>query len=291
MSRDEHGTAYRDLDAQTRAALEMTPEALRTGLGDRAEYFTTNEAMIEAMAAHLLADYRAALAAGRDCVGMIVPVGPVGQYPLLADRARAAGVPLDRLTLFVMDEYLTDEGAWIPEHDPLSFRAHIRRNLLEHLPEEMRPEVVVPDPADPGAVGRRIAEIGGLDASYAGVGITGHLAFNEPMPGCDNPDYFADLPTRIVPLLPETRLINSVTASRGNLARIPRMAVTVGMREILQAKRLRIFMNRHWQCAAIRRLGFGPITAAFPASLAQTHDNWSLHLVEEVLNPPEPVLA
>lgn len=282
---------YHDLDDKTRAALQMTPEALREGLGVRAEYFAANEAMIEAMAGYLLADYRAALAAGRDRVGMIVPVGPVGQYPLLAARARAEGVSLDRLTLFVMDEYLTDQGAWISENDPLSFRAHIRRNLLEHLPDEMQPEVVVPDPVDPGAVGRRIAAIGGLDVSYAGVGITGHLAFNEPMAGCESTAYFADLPTRVVPLLPETRLINSVTAARGNVARIPRMAVTVGMREILSARRLRIFMNRHWQCAAIRRLAFGPVTAAFPASLAQTHSDWSLHLVEEVLEAPEPVLA
>ncbi|MDA7427955.1 hypothetical protein PGB28_05760 [Primorskyibacter aestuariivivens] len=282
---------YHDLDAQTRSALQMPSEALRAGLGARAEIFADNEAMISALADHILGDYRAALKAGRDRVGMIVPVGPVGQYPLVVRRAQEQGISLDRLTLFVMDEYLTDDGAWISEDDPLSFRAHMRRNLLDHLPEELRPEVVVPNPGDPAAVGRRIAEIGGLDVSYAGVGITGHLAFNEPMPGCENAAYFADLPTRVVPLLPETRLINSVTAARGNVARIPRMAVTVGMREILQAKRLRIFMNRHWQCAAIRRLAFGPVTAGFPASLAQTHDNWSLHLVEEVLEAPEPVLA
>lgn len=282
---------YQDLDEKTRAALCMTPEALREGLGQRATLYQTNDAMIRAFAQNILSEYQTALAAGRDRVGMIVPVGPVGQYPILAELCRADGVSLDRLTLFVMDEYLTDEGVWIPEHDPLSFRAHLRRNLLDLLPEGMRPEIIVPDPFDPGAVGRRIAEIGGLDVSYAGVGITGHLAFNEPMPGCESAEYFADLPTRVVPLLPETRLINSVTAARGNVARIPRMAVTVGMREILSARRLRIFMNRHWQCAAIRRLAFGPVTAAFPASLVQSHPDWSLHLVEEVLAAPEPVLA
>lgn len=282
---------YHDLDAQTRSALQMSPEALRGALGARAEVFADNGAMISALADHMLGDYRAARQAGRDRVGMIVPVGPVGQYPVLAKRAQAQGISLERLSLFVMDEYLTDEGAWISDDDPLSFRAHIRRNLTELLPEEARPEVIVPDPSDPGAVGRRIDAICGLDVSYAGVGITGHLAFNEPMPGCDSADYFAGLPTRVVPLLPETRLINSVTAARGNVARIPRMAVTVGMREILSARRLRIFMNRNWQCAAIRRLAFGPVTAGFPASLAQRHPDWSLHLVKEVLDAPEPVLA
>ena len=222
---------------------------------------------------------------------MIVPVGPIGQYDHIAEHCARTGLSLDRLTLFVMDEYLTDEGKWIPEDDPLSFRGHMRRHLIDRLRHEARPELVVPDPSDPEAVGRRIAELGGLDVTYAGVGITGHLAFNEPMTGVGNPDYFANLPARVVPLLPETRLINSVTAARGNVARIPRLAVTVGMREILSAKTVRLYMNRHWQSAAMRRLAFGPRTAEFPASLIQTHPNWHLDVVDHVLDQPEPELA
>ena len=283
--------SYDDLDPETRAALELTRDDLLSKLGPRATIYPSNEQMIQALANQILADYRECLNAGRSQVGMIVPVGPVGQYQLIADRCRSEGISLSQLTLFVMDEYLTDAGQWIPEDDPLSFRAHIMRNLLDLSPEDMHPNVVVPDPADPDAVGREIDRLGGIDVTYAGVGITGHLAFNEPMPGVTNAKYFADLPTRIVTLLPETRLINSVTAARGNVQRIPRMAITVGMREILGARTLRIFMNRHWQSAAIRRLAFGPVAADFPASLAQNHPDWTLHVVDHVLDPPEPELA
>lgn len=282
---------YTDLDPKTRAALAMDRTALKNALGERMAVHDSNDAMIAAMASQMLADYQVGLAGDRSRVGMIVPVGPVGQYDLIAQECGRTGLSLDRLTLFVMDEYLTDEGAWIPEDDPLSFRGHLRRHLLERLPEGARPELVVPDPGDPAAVGRRIAELGGLDVTYAGVGITGHLAFNEPMAGVGDPDYFANLPTRVVPLLRETRLINSVTAARGNVARVPRMAVTVGMREILSARTLRIYMNRHWQSAAIRRLAFGPRVAEFPASLVQTHRDWHLDVVVHVLDMPEPELA
>ena len=291
MSNARNATMYQDLDPTARAALQLSRADLSVRLRERAWIYQSNEDMIANMAEKILEDYLAALATGREQVAMIVPVGPVGQYGQLAALCVERDVSLDRLTLFVMDEYLTDSGAWISEDDPLSFRAHMWRNLLDKLPDDMRPALVVPDPHDLGAVGRVIADLGGIDVCYAGVGITGHLAFNEPMTGALDAAYFADLPTRIVPLLPETRLINAVTAARGNVARIPRMAVTIGMREILGAQKLRLFMNREWQSAAIRRLAAGPITADFPASLVQTHADWSLHVVEHVLDAPEPRLA
>ena len=98
------------------------------------------------------------------------------------------------------------------------------------------------------------------------------------------------LPVTILPLLPETRLINSVTAAAGNIARIPFLAVTVGMKEILSARALRVWMNRPWQCAALRRMLFGPVTGAFPASLIQRHLDVTIDLTEDVLGSPEPAL-
>ncbi len=282
---------YGGVDAQTAEALGMGRDELLAHLGDRVQVFDDNDAMVSLLADTILDVFEEALAAGRERAAMIVPVGPVGQYPLVAARGMQRGLPMDRLSLFVMDEYLNDDGSWIDESDPLSFRAHIRKHLIRNLPEHSQPEVIIPRPDDPSEVGRRIGELGGLDASFAGVGITGHLAFNEPIAGVNDADYFADLPTRVVPLLAETRLINSVTAARGNVARIPRMAVTVGMREILSARRIRIFMNRNWQSAAIRRLACGPRSADFPASLVQGHPDWRLYVVGHVLDPAEPELA
>lgn len=282
---------YRDLDQKTREALSLSEADLSSKLNDRLTVYRSNAEMINAFAKDILAEYQLALEQGRNRVAMIVPVGPVGQYPLLAKLSQKAGVSLKNLTLIIMDEYLTDEGAWISSEDSLSFRGHIQRNLLDKLDTEDQPEVIIPNPSDPQAVGVRIDKLNGVDVTFAGVGITGHLAFNEPTAGVGDADYFANLPTRIVPLLRETRLINAVTAARGNVARVPRLAVTVGMREILSARKLRIFMNRQWQSAAIRRLAFGPVTAEFPASLVQRHSDWKLGVVDHVLLPPEPELA
>jgi glucosamine-6-phosphate deaminase len=149
---------------------------------------------------------------------------------------------------------------------------------------------VVPNPQEPTVVGQVIAAAGGVDVAYAGVGITGHLAFNDPEPGRDDPDWVAAWPTRIVRLLPETRLINAVTAAGGDVQRIPFLAVTVGMAEILAARTLRVWMNRDWQRAAIRRAFCGPVTGAFPASLVQRHSAVTLDVLDRVLDSPEPAL-
>ena len=98
------------------------------------------------------------------------------------------------------------------------------------------------------------------------------------------------LVTRVVALSRETRTINAVTATRGNIDRIPRTAVTVGMKEILQARKIRLYLNRPWQCAIVRKLLHGPITAAVPASLVRHHPDVQVTMTREVTQLPEPVL-
>lgn len=280
--------AHEGLDAATAAALRLSRSALLAKLAPRPVIHADPAEMADAMARRMLVDLDAAQAAGRRCT-MIVPVGPVGQYRRLYERAD--GRSLAELTLIVMDEYLDAAGRWIAEDEPLSFRAHLFRHLRDPLPPDRRPRIVVPDPADLGCVARAIAEAGGVDVAYAGVGITGHLAFNEPMPGRDDPDWVAAWPTRMVALLPETRLVNGVTAAGGDVHRIPSLAVTVGMAEILAARTLRVWMNRDWHRAAIRRAFCGPVTGAFPASLVQRHPKVTLDVTDRVPDAPEPELA
>lgn len=280
---------HEGVDGATAAALGLSREALLGRLRPAPTIHAGMDAMAEAMAARMRADLHAARAAGRGCT-MIVPVGPVGQYARLAAAVLAEGDTLADLTLIVMDEYLDSRGAWIPETDPLSFRGHVFRHLRDALPAALRPTMVVPDPQDICAVGRTIAARGGVDVAYAGVGITGHLAFNDPVPGRAEPDWVAAWPTRVVRLTRETRLINAVTAAGGDVQRIPFLAVTVGMAEILGARTLRVWMNRDWQRAVIRRAFCGPVTGAFPASLVQRHADLSLDVTGVVLDSPEPTL-
>ncbi|MEZ5838634.1 MAG: glucosamine-6-phosphate isomerase, partial [Geminicoccaceae bacterium] len=85
-------------------------------------------------------------------------------------------------------------------------------------------------------------------------------------------------------------VINSVTAVRGNIQRIPRHAVTVGMKEIIEARRVRLYLNRPWQSAIARRLLHGPKTAAVPASLLQEHNDCRVLVTDEVAQLPEATL-
>lgn len=256
----------------------------------------TSEAVVARFADDLLAEYRLARAAGRAKVVFIVPVGPVGQFDLLARRANAEGESLRDLVVVNMDEYLTPDGrGWIPESDPLSFRRHMQAHFYDLLDPALAPppaQRLFPDPRALDVLPRALVEWGGVDVCFGGIGITGHVAFNDP-PEPGEPAELAEfrqLPTRVVRLARETVVVNAVTAARGNLDRIPRLAVTVGMREILGARKVRIYMNREWQCAIARKILHGPVTAAVPASLLQQHRDVRLTIAEAVARPPEPDL-
>jgi glucosamine-6-phosphate deaminase len=137
-------------------------------------------------------------------------------------------------------------------------------------------------------IDRRRGGGGGVDVCFGGIGINGHSAFNEPPePGVEmSNDTFAKLPTRILSLTRETRTINSVTVG-GEIAVIPKRAVTVGMKECLAAKRLRFYCNRPWQSAVVRRVLHGPITAACPASFLRTHGDAEIVVADYVAAKPD----
>jgi len=244
----------------------------------------------------ILREYGAAKTAGAAVVPMIVPVGPVGQYDLLAERCNGEGIALHDLLLIGMDEYLTPDGDWIAEDDPLSFRGHMQRHLWDKLDPALAPPPerrVFPHPGRLDEIPRLIAAHGGVRVCFGGVGIAGHLAFNEPPEPGDklNAAEFIGRPTRVVRLARETRTINAVTVWGGAIARIPERAVTVGLWEILRAAKLVLYLNRPWQRAVLRQALFGPVTPACPASFIQRHPNPAVVVTEEAARPPQPGLA
>jgi glucosamine-6-phosphate deaminase len=275
--------------------LNVAPEALGVGSECRCEVVRDGSTLAEHFADSMIEEFTTAQARGQPYVVFIVPVGPVGQFERFAERCNTMRIALHRLVLINMDEYLTAEGAYIPLRDPLSFRAHMERALWSRLDPALAPpdsQRHFPAPDDTKGTQRLINRCGGVDVAYGGVGITGHLAFNDPPePGelIDN-TAFASRTTRVVTLSRETRTINAVTAARGNIDRIPRTAVTVGMKEILEAKKIRLYLNRPWQCAIIRKLLHGPITAAVPASLVRRHPDVRVTMTVEVTRLPQPEL-
>ena len=211
---------------------------------------------------------------------LILPVGPVGQYPIFVRLINRERLSLRRCWFFNMDEYLDDHDRWIDEKSPLSFRGFMNRDVYGKIDPEllMNPERrVFPNPADPKRMDALIDELGGVDAAFGGVGITGHLAFNEPQEGL-TPEEFACLGTRTIDIRPETRATNCVGDLGGALEDMPRRAVTVGMRQILGAQHLRLAVFRDWHRAVCRRTAYGEVTAAFPATLAQRHPDALLYV-------------
>jgi glucosamine-6-phosphate deaminase len=257
------------------------PVKLRV-LGDQAS-------VADDMARAMADSVRQAAARGHGAT-LIVPVGPVDQFPVLARIVNVERLSL-RDTVFInMDEYLTDDDRWLPADHQLSFRGFMDRAFYDLLDADLSPRPenrVFPDPRDPGAIGRLIGARGGVDSCFGGVGINGHVAFNEPpepSEACTLED-FAASPTRVLTLARETRTINAVTVG-GDIAAIPRRCVTVGMKEILAARQLRFYCNRPWQAGVVRRLLHGPVTPACPASLLRLHPDATLSVADYVAARP-----
>ncbi len=260
------------------------------------EILPDNDSLIARFADDILQEYLAAKAAGRERVVFILPVGPVGQYELLADRCNRERISLRDLVIVNMDEYLTPDGSdFIPMNDPLSFRRHMEDHFYKRLNSQLAPSPehrIFPDPRNLALVPSVLERFGGCDACFGGIGITGHVAFNDPPePGeTMTLQEFKALPTRVVRLSRETRLINSVTTCRGNIDRIPTWAVSVGMKEILESRKVRIYLNRTWQSAIVRKILHSPVTPAVPGSLLQSHPDVRFVLADYVADLPEPEL-
>jgi glucosamine-6-phosphate deaminase len=285
-----------------------TPVAVRV-LGDMA---SVARDVAEAMRGEILSAQRA----GRPAT-LIVPVGPVDQFPILAQRINDERIDCRDVVLINMDEYLTDDDQFVPADHPLSFRGYMERAFYGLIDPALAPRAenrVFPDPNDCGAIQRLIDQRGGVDACFGGIGINGHIAFNEPPEpgdpiGCSSgresaptparksePTHvdcyteadvtaFAALPTRVLSLARETRTINSVTVG-GGIEVVPHRCVTVGMKEILGARRLRFYCNRPWQSAVVRRVLHGPVTPACPASLLRRHGDAMITVADYVAAPP-----
>jgi glucosamine-6-phosphate deaminase len=241
------------------------------------------------LAQTMLDEIVAAQKAGRAAT-FIVPVGPVDQYPLLARMINEQKISCHDVAFVNMDEYLDDHDCPVSEDHPLGFRGYMDRAFYRLLDASLAPlpaNRVFPDPHQPEAIGRFIQSRGGVDVCFGGIGINGHIAFNEPPEPGEKIDVeeFAALPTRVLSIARETRTINSVTVG-GEISLVPTRCVTVGMKEILASRRLRFYCNRPWQSAVVRRVLHGPLTPACPASYFRRHPDAVLTIADYVAAPP-----
>ncbi len=215
---------------------------------------------------------------------VICPVGPVGQYPYFVEIVNEEKIDLKDTWFINMDEYLVAEDEWINKDHALSFRGFMQRNVYEAIdnslvmPENQR---IFPNPKDTTEIPRVIKELGKVDLTVGGIGINGHVAFNEPDGSLSNED-FLKLETRILDIAPETRTANTIGDLQGALEEMPHRCVTIGINEINQANRIILGCFREWHKGVVRRTVCGEPTSEFPVTLLQKHPNIQLLITDFV---------
>lgn len=226
---------------------------------------------------------------------LILPVGPLGQYPILAEICNQKQISWKNVYTFNMDEYCDWQGRAIPIDHPLSFEGYIRKHLFEHLDSNIRiPEdhIHFPDPLRLDWISERIQAVGGIDTCYGGIGYHGHVAFNEaPISRWFKltPEEFRNSLTRIVQLEPETIVMNSIRSTGGNPAAMPPMAVTLGMKDIYNSRRIRLYcQGGSWQRTVLRTAAMGEESVEYPVTLLQSHPDYILFTDENTAIPPIP---
>lgn len=219
----------------------------------------------------------------------ICPVGPVGQYPYFVDIVNKEGISLKDVWFLNMDEYLTDNKEWIDKEHRLSFRGFMDRAVYTQIrPELVMPaeQRIFPDPRDPENMWRIIQKLGGVDICFGGIGINGHVAFNEARDDL-TAEQFRELPTRVLEITRETRTANAIGDLCGAIDDMPRWCITIGMREIYSARKIRLGCFRDWHRAVARHACYGDVSAHFPVTLLQEHPDTLLRITEFVANLPE----
>lgn len=209
---------------------------------------------------------------------LILPVGPVAHYPLLVEICNRERISWKNVHIFQMDEFLDWQGRPLPLDHPLSFEGFLRRELLGRLDAELRPpasQLWTPSPFAPDRISQALAELGGADVCYGGIGYHGHVAFNEPPLSRwyrISVEELRNSLTRVVVLGSDSIVVQSIHCAGGNAAAIPPMAVTLGMRDILASRKIRLYCAAGERHRAIFRITVaGEVTSDYPSTLVQGH--------------------
>lgn len=242
-----------------------------------------NAAVFQSMAEEMAEEIKKNNAEGKKTV-FICPVGPVGQYPYFVEMVNQEKISLKNVWFINMDEYLDDDKKWVPETHPLSFRGFMNRTVYSKIaPELVMPEEqrVFPDPENVEYIPQLIEKLGGVDICFGGIGINGHVAFNEADASLSNEEFLAQK-TRVLDITKETRTANAIGDFNGALEDMPKYCVTIGIYEIAHARKIRLGCFRNWHRAVVRRTAYGEAISDFPVSLLTNHQDINLKITEFV---------
>jgi glucosamine-6-phosphate deaminase len=260
--------------AEIRRLLRLTPADLLRRARGRLTICRELDELHRRFAATVADEIRTRNARGEP-TRLILPVGPTGQYPLLVETINRERLDLRNCWFFFMDEYCDEHGRAVPARHPLSFRGCAERVFLSKLDRRCglsAARVIFPGQDNIRRLARLIEQVGGIDTCYGGVGVHGHLAFNEPGPGV------RDSGPRRVTLNDFTVTLNAIRAGvGGDLENFPRRAYTVGLKQILAARRIRLYCRNdipgvQWANTVLRLALFGAPGNDYPVTWIRGRD-------------------
>lgn len=246
------------------------------------------EVMSEIAAGRIVVALEARLRQGRSALlGLATGNTMLRMYELLAAMLNERRFNLSQLHTFNLDEYVGADGRWVPADHPLSYHAYMDQNFFARLDPQLgmkREHIHFPDPVRPGEVDDMIRRMGGIDLQLLGIGFNGHIAFNEPMSEAEiGVEDFAALPTRLIDLTDLTIETNSRLTAGGDRTKVPRQAVTLGMKPILAARRLLLLACFPEQKEPLSRIRGGRPTPELPASYLLGHPDSTIIFTRDTI--------
>ena len=197
-------------------------------------------------------------------LGLATGSSPLGTYKQLIEWYKKGDIDFSKVTSVNLDEYVGLDGT-----SDQSYRYFMNKNFFEHINIDIN-NTFVPNgfAVDLNGEGKKydehIAELGGIDLQLLGIGLDGHIGFNEP-------DKYFVKSTHVVDLHESTIKANSRFFK--NEYDVPKRAITMGMVSIMQAKKILLIASGKEKQDILEKAFYGPITPEIPASILQLHSD------------------
>ena len=204
-------------------------------------------------------------------LGLATGSTPVSMYQRLVAVHQSVGLDFSEVTTFNLDEYIGLEGT----HDQ-SYRYFMNKYLFDGLDIDKARTHVLKGVGDYLAYANQydalIASFGGIDLQILGIGSDGHIAFNEPGTPFDSLTHVAELTEQTIK--DNSRLFNDISE-------VPTKAVTMGLKSIMNARKIVLIATGKNKAQAIYNLLKGPMTEEVPCSILQKHPDCTIYVDED----------
>jgi glucosamine-6-phosphate deaminase len=244
----------------------------------------------------LMAEELASLIERKNAAGLstraIIPCGPKCWYEPFTNLVNIRRISLRKLSVFHMDECLDWQGQPLPINHPYNFRAFMERHFYGGIdPDLAVPEAqrfwLLPTTAEQVRVAIEKAPV---DLTLGGWGQDGHIAYNQARRhpySAITLEELAGSTIRIQENNIDTILALAQRTFGAAYQFVPPMSITLGVKECLSAKQVRVFSDTgSWKQTALRVALFSEPTPEFPMTLLQRHPDAVITATEETASHP-----